>query len=201
MKRFLFHSGQTHTKLTKLRRHCLSEAEFQVSSIHQDNQSTFGGRGTYFLWFWHLSGRTQGSHHPMEELPSECGMVSHTISFVWLRMEAWAMKEEKANTAVSKWADKFWKMQNMSFFRWTRGAFKGPTQRENFCPLLYCISNSLERTAWKMMEFCTIVSCLFQDKGAAWEKIGWSLNGKRAKGAAKEKLIGHTQEFRVASSS
>lgn len=41
------------------------------------------------------------------------------------------------------------------------------------------------------MEFDTIVYCLFQDKGAAWEKIGWSLNG-RAKGAAREKLIGHT---------
>lgn len=37
MKRFFFHSGQTHTQLTKLRRHCVSEAEFLVSSIRWGN--------------------------------------------------------------------------------------------------------------------------------------------------------------------
>lgn len=41
------------------------------------------------------------------------------------------------------------------------------------------------------MELDTKASCLFQDKGAARENIVWSLNGRRAKGAARKKLIGH----------
>lgn len=43
------------------------------------------------------------------------------------------------------------------------------------------------------MEFDTKASCLFQDKGAAGENIGWTLNGRREKGAARKKLIGHTE--------
>lgn len=50
------------------------------------------------------------------------------------------------------------------------------------------------------MKSDTKASCLFQDKGAARENIGWSLNGGREKGAARKKLI-DTQKFRVASSS
>lgn len=41
------------------------------------------------------------------------------------------------------------------------------------------------------MEFDTKTSYLFQDKGAARENIGWSLNGRRAKGAARKKQKGH----------
>lgn len=41
------------------------------------------------------------------------------------------------------------------------------------------------------MEVDTKASGLFQDKGAARENIGWSSNGRRAKDAARKKLIGH----------
>lgn len=44
------------------------------------------------------------------------------------------------------------------------------------------------------MKSDTKASCLFQDKGAARENIGWSLNGGREKGAARKKLI-DTQKF------
>lgn len=78
MKRFLFHSGQTHTQLTKLRRHCLSKAPFQVSSTHWGNQSNLGGRRIYFHCFCHFS--------------------AGTVLFSWgwrHKKIAWAMKEEK----------------------------------------------------------------------------------------------------------
>lgn len=66
-----------NTQFTKLRRHCLLKAPFQVSSTHWGNQSNLGGRRTYLYCFCHLSART--------------------VLFGWVwryKKISWAMKEK-----------------------------------------------------------------------------------------------------------